>query len=195
MSLGLSTHLAPFSKINIKSRRLRIRPFLLTDFENCKLSHEGRMSLQNDFDEINPLSASKTYESFRKRILNHREKGRKRTHYILGVFETKSGSIVGQVDLFQFNAELKWMNLGYQIQNQYWGRGYATESCKALMKYAFKYLPVHRIEASMFADNIASESVAKKLDLVYEGSRNNFFPGKESGELRIYAMNKIDAMR
>ena len=91
----------------------------MTDFETCKLSHAGRQSLQNEFDEVIPLAASKGYASFRKKILTHRERGRKRTHYILGIFEKKSGSLLGQVDLFQFNAELRWVNLGYQIQNQF----------------------------------------------------------------------------
>jgi RimJ/RimL family protein N-acetyltransferase len=49
------------------------------------------------------------------------------------------------------------------------------------------------VEASMLTGNIASLQVVKKLDMVFEGTRNNFFPGEKTGELEVYAMNVFDA--
>jgi ribosomal-protein-alanine N-acetyltransferase len=159
------------------------------------LSERERSSIQNKFDE--PLFGRflSSYESFKKKVLHDRERGKNRTHYILGIFERRSGQLVGQLDLYLFNDELKWTNLGYHIQNQFWGMGHAPEACRSLLKYAFKFLNIHRVEILMLAENIASLHVAEKLDMVFEGTRTNFFPGERSGELHIFAMNAFDAKK
>jgi RimJ/RimL family protein N-acetyltransferase len=135
----------------------------------------------------------KSYGAFKKSVLRDRLRGGKRTHYVLGLFERKTDRFVGLLDMYLFNHELKWANLGYHIQNQYWGLAYAPEACRSLMKFAFKYLNIHRIEASMLTGNIASLQLVKKLDMVYEGTMNIFFPGEKTGELKVYAMNVFDA--
>ena len=59
--------------------------------------------------------------------------------------------------------------LGFWIGVPYWGRGYATEAARAVMKYGFESLKLHRIYASHFKDNLASKRVLLKLAMRYEG--------------------------
>jgi RimJ/RimL family protein N-acetyltransferase len=185
----------PYARIRIKSRRLILRPFLFSDYTICKASHQKRMPKIHEFDEELLIANSKTYAQFKKRIEKYRETGRKKVHFVLGIFEQRSGDLAGQVDLYLLNKKLRWANLGYQIQNQYWGKGYAPEACTCVLKYAFKELHIHRIEASMDVENHASFRVAEKIGMVQEGTRRNFFPDENINVLNVFAMNAIDAER
>ncbi len=53
--------------------------------------------------------------------------------------------------------------LGYYLARAYWGRGLATEAGRALVKYGFGTLGLHRIEAGVNAQNPASQRVLEKL--------------------------------
>ncbi|EHI99571.1 GCN5-related N-acetyltransferase [Clostridium sp. DL-VIII] len=59
--------------------------------------------------------------------------------------------------------------IGYVFNLNYWGNGYATESCKALMNYAFKDLKVRRIIAKCDPTNLNSWTVLERLTMRREG--------------------------
>ena len=184
----------PYLKISIRTRRLIIRPFLLTDFSVCQASHQNRKILQHEFDAPMAIASLNNYARFKKKVERHRETGRLREHYVLGIFEKKSGALVGEADLFLINKKLRWANLGYHIQNQFWGKGYASEACKSVVVYAFKSLAMHRIEAAMDLGNFASMRVAEKIGMVREGSRRNFFPDEEAGEMHVFGANAMGGL-
>jgi RimJ/RimL family protein N-acetyltransferase len=52
--------------------------------------------------------------------------------------------------------------MGYWIARAYWGRGFATEACSALVEIA-RALGLARLEGSHFLDNPASARVLEKL--------------------------------
>jgi RimJ/RimL family protein N-acetyltransferase len=54
------------------------------------------------------------------------------------------------------------VELGYWIARPFWGRGFATEACTALIDIA-RSLGLERIEGSHFLDNLASGRVLEKL--------------------------------
>ncbi len=54
------------------------------------------------------------------------------------------------------------VELGYWIARSFWGRGYATEACRALLDIA-RMLGLPSLEGSHFLDNPASGRVLEKL--------------------------------
>ena len=54
------------------------------------------------------------------------------------------------------------VEMGYWIARPYWGRGFATEACGALVEIA-RALGLSRLEGSHFIDNPASARVLEKL--------------------------------
>jgi RimJ/RimL family protein N-acetyltransferase len=54
------------------------------------------------------------------------------------------------------------VEMGYWIARPYWGRGFATEACKALIEIA-RTLGFPSLEGSHFVDNPASARVLEKL--------------------------------
>ena len=63
--------------------------------------------------------------------------------------------------------------LGYWIAEEYWGKGYATEAGKVLIKRAFNDLGIKRIYATYRCENIASRRVLEKLGFKYYTQLNN----------------------
>jgi RimJ/RimL family protein N-acetyltransferase len=95
--------------------------------------------------------------------------------YILGVFDRKTGQHYGHVDIFVIERDdRQWGNLGYAIHNTAQRRGLATEACAAAIPWAFRTLELHRLEAVISPDNVASLGVAKNLGLDLECLRKNF---------------------
>jgi RimJ/RimL family protein N-acetyltransferase len=87
---------------------------------------------------------------------------------------------------------LKWGNLGYHIQNQYWGKGYATEACRRALQIAFQELGFHRVEAATELKNKASIQVAKNIGMLFEGKRVKYFPDNGGIDMVVYGANAID---
>ena len=57
------------------------------------------------------------------------------------------------------------VEMGYWIARPFWGRGYATEACSALVEIA-RTLGLASLEGSHFTDNPASARVLEKLGFV-----------------------------
>lgn len=53
--------------------------------------------------------------------------------------------------------------IGYWIGKPWWGRGYATEATRALVRYCFAKAGFSRLTCAHFVDNAASERVIRKL--------------------------------
>lgn len=58
--------------------------------------------------------------------------------------------------------------LGYWLGHAYWGRGIATQAVRLLSAHALRDGELRRLEASVFADNLASAKVLEKAGFVRE---------------------------
>jgi [ribosomal protein S5]-alanine N-acetyltransferase len=59
--------------------------------------------------------------------------------------------------------------LGYWLGLQHWGKGYATEAAREMLRYGFENLRLHRIFASHFKHNPNSGRILAKLGMRHEG--------------------------
>lgn len=186
------TKTTPYSRIALAGKKVVIRPYRLSDFAKCRLAHDQRLPKANRFDDEIPVSKEKTYRSFKARIERYRNKGQSKKHFVFGVFEIVTGNAVGQVDVFTICEELRWANLGYQIHNQHWSKGFATEASALALRVAFEMLNFHRVEAATEPKNKASIHVAKRLGMNYEGVRKKFFPDQGGVDVIVFGANAID---
>lgn len=80
------------------------------------------------------------------------------------------GAIVGSINLSQiFLGGFRSAYLGYFVGAQYSGQGYMTEALQLTLRYAFEYLKLHRIEANIQPENIASIALVKRAGFTREG--------------------------
>ncbi len=61
------------------------------------------------------------------------------------------------------NNQTNYYDLGYRLIRKYWGRGYATESAQASLRYGFDKLNLNEIIATVNCENAASNKIVEKL--------------------------------
>ena len=66
------------------------------------------------------------------------------------------------------NGHQNYHDLGYRIIRKYWGKGYATESSKAAIDFAFNKLGFDIIHAITDVNNIQSKKVLEKCGFIYK---------------------------
>ena len=74
--------------------------------------------------------------------------------------------MIGYILFNEFDKDV--YEMGWFYNRNYWRQGYAYESCKAVISYAFGELKVHKIFAETI-DHVKSVSLMKKLGMLPEG--------------------------
>ena len=87
------------------------------------------------------------------------------------------------------------VELGYRLRESAWGKGYATEGSRALIRKGFTELGVKRVFAQTMAVNLASRRVMEKAGLKYERTFHEDWAepieGSEQGEAE-YALTATE---
>jgi RimJ/RimL family protein N-acetyltransferase len=82
---------------------------------------------------------------------------------------------------------------GYTFHPDHWGRGYATEASRALVRYLFTDVGVSRIESALHPANPPSARVLEACGLIFEGlTRESFWVGDECSDDMLYGMTRAD---
>jgi RimJ/RimL family protein N-acetyltransferase len=89
--------------------------------------------------------------------------------YEFAVMLKENGRMIGNCGLYLDDEKRATGTLGWCIHRDYWNRGYATEFAKALLKFGFEELNMHRIHAECNADNTGSAKVMEHAGMRREG--------------------------
>ena len=81
------------------------------------------------------------------------------------------------------NGFTKYYDVGYRLIKQFWGNGYATQSGKAAIKYAFNSMKLPELYAITEIENEASHNTLLKMGLNYV---EDFYFKEEKLNLRWY---------
>jgi RimJ/RimL family protein N-acetyltransferase len=98
-------------------------------------------------------------------------------------FRPREGTAPGQVEL------------GYRLRKSAWGKGYATEGSRALIRKGFTESGVQCVTAEAMAANMASRRVMEKAGLTLVRTFRRPWPGAAGGheiEVVEYALQKAD---
>ena len=101
------------------------------------------------------------------------------------VVDKETKECIGWCGLKYFKESLNnhshFYELGYRFKQKNWGKGFATESSNAILKYGFKKLQIKSIYAITHPENINSMHVLRKLGFKfietfdYEGDPTSWF--------------------
>jgi len=75
------------------------------------------------------------------------------------------------------------VEIGYFLKRSAWGQGYATETCKRLIRMAFEESPLTEVVATFDIGNVASRNVLEKGGFVNRGTMRCY--GEEGPNYRI----------
>lgn len=85
-----------------------------------------------------------------------------------GIVERDGGRLVG-VQVFKPFDDLPHVDLGWRLNPDVWGRGYATEAARGAIERAFTTLDLDEVAATTLPDNARSRAVMERLGMTYAG--------------------------
>lgn len=176
------------------TRRMILRPYRLSDYPTWRDAYVNCLPKRNKYDK-GPLAREKcSLREFRKIMTRHERMAKADRVYVYGAFLKSSGVLVGVVDVFVIVRDCYQMgNLGYQIHNRYWGRGYGKEAAIGALKIGFSHLKLNRLEAAVDLDNPRSLRLAKSIGMRREGVKKRYLfeDGKWTDNV-VFAANPED---
>jgi len=108
--------------------------------------------------------------SYRYKLRRYAEDARDDKAYALFVFREDDDALVGGVTLSNLRRGVaQAASLGYWAGQTRAGKGYITAAVRAVLRYAFDDLDLHRVEAACQPDNMASRRVLEKAGFAQEG--------------------------
>jgi RimJ/RimL family protein N-acetyltransferase len=68
-----------------------------------------------------------------------------------------------------FVAHANWLEVGWALRRQFWGRGYASEIGRAGLAFAFDVLSVQAVVSCTVRHNVRSRAVMERIGMRYAG--------------------------
>lgn len=146
------------------SKRLCLRCFELSDSISL-------VSLVNDFDVVRfslNIPHPYTVEMAQNWISSLKHRFDEWAILNFAITEIQTGCLVGAIGLV-VQEEHDRAELGYWIGRTYRGKGYAEESIRKTLGFCFTELGLHKVYATIFADNTISSHLLEKVGMVKEG--------------------------
>lgn len=171
-----------------ETERLFVREFKPDDIE-AVLEYSGDAE-NTAFMDWGPSSRESVCEFISSRLASQIASPRK--FFDLAVCLKETGELIGSVGLY-YDEAMKQADLGYIFNKRFWGKGYASEAAKGMLRFGFMNLDLHRITSKCDSENLASEAVMKRIGMRKEGeTKKSIYTrvrGKEQwrGE-KLYAM-------
>ncbi len=163
------------NKTEIVTERIKLRLIDLSDLESIHNLH----SLP-ETDAYNALGIPETIEETKTVIepwiLENQLNEIK--NYTFAIDNKLNGTFMGLFGLKLGNKKYKRAEVWYKIHSDYWNKGYATESLRAILNFGFETLKLHRIEAGCAVENTASFKVLEKAGMIREGRLRQVLPLK-----------------
>lgn len=88
-----------------------------------------------------------------------------------GITLKDENRVVGTIGFYFWDRHYYKTELGYTVARPYWRRGIATEAVRAVVRYGFEALRLHRINVDTRMDNLASVQLMRTLGFIHEGMR------------------------
>lgn len=108
--------------------------------------------------------------SYRYKLRRYTEDARDDKAYALFVFREEDDELVGGATLSNVRRGVaQTASLGYWASQAHANKGYITAAVRAVVRYAFDDLDLHRVEAACQPDNAPSRRVLEKAGFTHEG--------------------------
>lgn len=130
--------------------------------KNRELFEQFEPTRPNNFYTLAYQAASMNYE------YNAAIKGKTLRYYIY--LNEQPDTIIGSVNFSQImHGPFSRASIGYKLDADYHGHGYAFEACQAAITTIFSDYRIHRLDARVALNNIPSIKLLERLDFCYEG--------------------------
>ncbi|OQY84330.1 MAG: GNAT family N-acetyltransferase [Chloroflexi bacterium UTCFX4] len=154
----------------LDTARLILRPFELRDAPRVQALAGAReiAEMTSNIPYPYPDGAAEEW------IGEHANEWRRGDAAIFAMVQRETNELIGAIGL-TIHAPHRRAEMGYWLGVSFWNQGYTTEAARAVLRFAFETLKLHRVHAAHFARNPASGRVMQKSGMTYEGTLRQHF--------------------
>lgn len=159
--------------MELKTKRLIIQEAGWADLDDIFI-----LESSPEIDEYNTLGIPDSKDVTREHLRTYiqDQKAEKRKKYCWSIRLQTTDEFIGLVGMNLSADRFKMGEIWYNIMPIQWGRGYATEAAKRVIRFGFEMLNLHRIEAGVATENKRSIKVLEKAGMSIEGIRRKILP-------------------
>ena len=107
-------------------------------------------------------------------------------YYRWAIILKETGACIGQIAYFLVDTKNHFAEIEYCIGSAFQCRGYATEATKAVIRFGFEKIKLHKVQISTKENNKSSKRVIEKCGFTYEGTLRDYFYTKGEYTGRLY---------
>jgi len=160
-----------FTSMKLETERLIIRPLTISDAESLQVICSDKEVMRYLPEDV------MTLDDVREIIQWLQECYLKNTpediiKFTVGVEHQDTGTLIGWCGLGPLEYEPSKIELFCGIARRFWSRGYATESCRAMLDYGYTVIGLDSIAAVVHPDNTASRRVIEKTGFIFREQLN-----------------------
>ncbi|EJL87264.1 GNAT family N-acetyltransferase [Pantoea sp. GM01] len=156
--------------MELETTRLRLEPFQLAHFD-------GLHAMENDPEIMRYISNGvvKTPEETLATIERVQARWQQYGFSWWAMREKASGEVVGAACLQHLaNQDGAPLEIGWRLNANHHGKGYATEAAQAIVKFAVEDIGVNYLVAVADPENSASHKVMQRLGMTYKGIERHY---------------------
>lgn len=155
----------------IETERLTLRRFAYTDTEAMLRNWIADEQVQSMYGE----PAYTTEAAVRELLDSYIGAYERSDCYRWAVIEKASGECIGQTAYFLVDSKNHFAEIEYCIGAAFQRRGYATEATRAVIRYGFEQIRLHKVQICTREINAPSKRVIEKCGFTYEGTLRDYF--------------------
>ncbi len=91
-----------------------------------------------------------------------------------GIIRKKDNTLIGTCGFNTWVKRSSRGEIGYELGQEYWGKGYATEALKEVIRFGFEETLLNRVDAYVVPEATRSIRVLEKLDFSKEGTLREY---------------------
>ncbi|WP_326513459.1 GNAT family protein [Clostridium intestinale] len=174
----------------IKTSEITLRKIEKTDLDELYLIYSN-----GNLFKYRPGSTKKNKATVENMITHfERDFGKKKTIF-LGICSNENPErIIGVGEIFDFDDKVNMVTVGYTLNEEYWGKGFATKAVEAMKDYLINVIGINRVQAFVMPENIKSKNVLERSGFTKEGTirQGEVWTGKGVVDLDLYSFLKSD---
>ncbi|MBE6854828.1 MAG: GNAT family N-acetyltransferase [Ruminococcus sp.] len=155
----------------IETERLILRRFAYSDDDAMLRYWVADETIQSLYSE--PTYPTK--EAVRGLLDKYISSYEKPDYYRWAIIDKEAGVCIGQIAYFLVDSKNHFAEIEYCIGSSFQCRGLATEAAKAVIRYGFEKMNLHKVQICTKTINAPSRRVIEKCGLTYEGTLRDYF--------------------
>ncbi|SCL85653.1 GNAT family N-acetyltransferase [Sporanaerobacter sp. PP17-6a] len=172
---------------HIVSNEVTLRKIVESDLDNLYAIYSNEKLFQ-----YSPVMLKKNKNTVANMIGHFERDFLKRKAIFLGIcLNSNLNNIVGVAEIFDYHRDVNMITIGYRLNDQFWGKGIATKTVRAMTEYLFSDIGINRIQALVMPENIKSQNVLIRNNYIKEGTIRQGYIWKGKGLVDLILFSRL----